>query len=66
MDLQMCFDCLQRQLRTDFFDELLFNYALAASALPFGSATQEDYESESVEKGEEAVYSIVLKKLSSS
>ncbi|KAI3499264.1 hypothetical protein L1887_35058 [Cichorium endivia] len=35
MDLQMCFDFLQRQLRTDFSDKLLFNYALAASALPF-------------------------------
>lgn len=33
----MCFDCLQCQLRTDFSDKLLFNYALAASALPFGS-----------------------------
>ncbi|KAL4579209.1 hypothetical protein LXL04_015347 [Taraxacum kok-saghyz] len=37
MEVQMCFDCLQRQLRTDFSDKLLFNYALAASALPFAS-----------------------------
>ncbi|KAI3687414.1 hypothetical protein L1987_81110 [Smallanthus sonchifolius] len=37
MDAQFCFDCLQRQIRTDFSDKLLFNHALSASALPFSS-----------------------------
>ncbi|KAK9080055.1 hypothetical protein SSX86_001730 [Deinandra increscens subsp. villosa] len=37
MEAQFCFDCLQRQIITDFSDKLLFNHALAASALPFGS-----------------------------
>ncbi|KAD4385173.1 hypothetical protein E3N88_25341 [Mikania micrantha] len=37
MEAQFCFDCLQRQITTDFSDKLVFNYAVAASALPFGS-----------------------------
>ncbi|KAM0042092.1 putative protein kinase CMGC-MAPK family transcription factor WD40-like family [Helianthus debilis subsp. tardiflorus] len=37
MEAQFCFDCLHSQIRTDFSDKLSFNYALAASALPFAS-----------------------------
>ncbi|KAI3730170.1 hypothetical protein L6452_18847 [Arctium lappa] len=33
----MCFECLQLQIQTDFSGKLLFNYALAGSALPFAS-----------------------------
>ncbi|XP_071701722.1 protein GFS12 isoform X2 [Rutidosis leptorrhynchoides] len=37
MELQFCFECLQRQIRTDFTDKLIFNYALPSSPFPFAS-----------------------------
>ncbi|KAM7463204.1 hypothetical protein LguiA_031325 [Lonicera macranthoides] len=37
MEDQMCFDCLQRRIRTDFSDKLVFSYGISDSPLPFGS-----------------------------
>ncbi|MQL80327.1 hypothetical protein Taro_012750 [Colocasia esculenta] len=33
-----CFECLQRQIHSDFSADLLFRYGVSDSALPFGSA----------------------------
>lgn len=33
-----CFDCLQLQIKSDFSDQLVFNYGISASAFPFGSS----------------------------
>ncbi|KAF2312691.1 hypothetical protein GH714_039650 [Hevea brasiliensis] len=38
MEQQTCFDCLQRRIKSDFSDQLLFSYGLSDSALPFGSS----------------------------
>ncbi|XP_060173979.1 protein GFS12 isoform X2 [Lycium barbarum] len=37
MGKEMCFECLQRQIQSDFSDQLIFNYGLSNSSLPFGS-----------------------------
>ncbi|CAK9182802.1 unnamed protein product [Ilex paraguariensis] len=38
MENRMCFECLQRQIQSDFSDKLIFSYGLSDSALPFGSS----------------------------
>ncbi|XP_021595628.1 protein GFS12 isoform X2 [Manihot esculenta] len=38
MKQQTCFDCLQRRIKSDFSDQLLFSYGLSDSAFPFGSS----------------------------
>nr|XP_043605925.1 protein GFS12 [Erigeron canadensis] len=38
MEDEFCLECLERQIRTDFTDKLIYNYAIsAASPLPFAS-----------------------------
>ncbi|XP_043709204.1 protein GFS12 isoform X1 [Telopea speciosissima] len=37
MENQLCFECLQRHILTDFSDKLIFCYGLSDSALPLGS-----------------------------
>ena len=37
MKRQMCFDCLQRRIQSDFSDKLIFSYGICDSALPFGT-----------------------------
>lgn len=37
MEVEYCFECLQRQIQTDFRDKLIFNYPLPSSPLPFTS-----------------------------
>ncbi|KAM1086438.1 protein GFS12 [Malus sylvestris] len=38
MAQQMCFDCLQRRIHSDFSGKLVFSYGLSDSAFPFGSS----------------------------
>uniref|UniRef100_A0A2N9EIF4 BEACH domain-containing protein n=1 Tax=Fagus sylvatica TaxID=28930 RepID=A0A2N9EIF4_FAGSY len=38
MDEEMCFECLQRRINSDFSDRLVFSYGLSHSALPLGSS----------------------------
>ncbi|KAF7806911.1 protein GFS12 [Senna tora] len=33
-----CFDCLQLRIKSDFSDQLVFNYGISTSAFPFGSS----------------------------
>lgn len=37
MGREMCFECLQRRIQSDFSDQLIFCYGLSDSPLPFGS-----------------------------
>ncbi|CAL5423981.1 unnamed protein product [Camellia sinensis] len=37
MEDQMCFDCLQRRIRSDFSDNLTFSHAISDSSCPFAS-----------------------------
>nr|XP_004253156.1 protein GFS12 isoform X1 [Solanum lycopersicum] len=37
MEREMCFECLQRRIQSDFSDQLIFCYGVSNSPLPFGS-----------------------------
>ncbi|OIS96433.1 PREDICTED: protein GFS12 isoform X2 [Nicotiana attenuata] len=37
MEREMCFECLQRRIQSDFSDQIIFCYGLSDSPLPFGS-----------------------------
>ncbi|CAN4094999.1 unnamed protein product [Withania somnifera] len=37
MGREMCFECLQRRIQSDFSDQLIFCYGLSDTPLPFGS-----------------------------
>nr|XP_016503877.1 PREDICTED: protein GFS12-like isoform X2 [Nicotiana tabacum] len=37
MGREMCFECLQRKIQSDFSDQLIFCYGLSDSPIPFGS-----------------------------
>ncbi|GMH19785.1 hypothetical protein Nepgr_021626 [Nepenthes gracilis] len=37
MEGQMCFDCLQHRIRSDFSDKIIFSHGIPDSALPFGT-----------------------------
>ncbi|XP_049397674.1 protein GFS12 isoform X2 [Solanum stenotomum] len=37
MGREMCFECLQRRIQSDFSDQLIFCYGVSNSPLPFGS-----------------------------
>lgn len=55
----MCFECLQRRIREDLSDRLIFCHGLSDSHLPFGSSAVVRLESSSAEPSPEFVVKYV-------
>nr|GMD63920.1 protein GFS12 isoform X1 [Ipomoea batatas] len=55
----MCFECLQRRIREDLSDRLIFCYGLSNSHLPFGSTAVVRLETSSAEPSPEFVVKYV-------
>ncbi|CAN7140768.1 unnamed protein product [Brassica rapa subsp. narinosa] len=48
---EVCFDCLQQRIKSDFSDQIVFSYGLSDSPLPFGSSAVVKVVSDSSEEG---------------